>query len=388
MKLKTNSLVNYVNQRIRLLSVVVLSAVLCYSCNSSEDDTDAIDYSSLGELSTEVVLEIGESDDYLPDYIDELVVTGDGTILAYDNGHTTIEQFDSDGTHLGTVAREGQGPGELDNVSSLHVLNEDTLIVQSRSGRKDYFVPEEDGDFNHITTEQSNHSDRRMDIVKAVRGDKFYAVKTNLPSQAGEMTDPKTTIHEAFVVVDENENVLDDSLHVLQRRGRFGVELEGGGFVRAQFPFQNQDLAVPLEEGNYLIARPDSSTFFVYNEDHELDRKIPVNIKDRPITEEDLEYEFENTPDEVISEIEKVRPDTKPPYTKVVASENYFWLLTDESKEGKEIAVLDDNGEPVGRFMLSEHESLAHTEDDKIYVIHDHPERGHEIRVYEIDLRT
>lgn len=374
------------NNGIKLLSVAFLSIVLFFSCNVSQDDSDTIDYSSLEELSSELVLEIGESEDYIPDYISDLEVTSNGTILAYDSGNTTIEQFDSNGTHIGTVARGGRGPGELDNISSLHLLNEDTLIARSRSGRKDYFAPTEGEDFKHIKTAQSNQSDQSLDIVKSVAADKFYAVKNNLTSQYGEMKDPKATMSEAFVVVDESEEVLDDSVHVLKRSGRYSVELEGGGFLRGEFPFQVQDQVVSLEDGNYLIARPDSSAFFVYNENHNLEQRIPVNVKERPITDEDLEYEFDDLPDEAIKEIDKMRPDLKAPYSKVFTSKNYFWLLTDESKAGKEIVVLDFDGVPVGKFMLSEHESISHVEDGKIYAVNSNPNIGYQIHVYDIDL--
>lgn len=373
-------------------SISLVSVVLLFSCNSSGDDFDTIDYSSLEELSPELVLEIGESEDYIPDGIRDLEVTRDGTILVYDGGNTTIEQFDSSGTHVGTVAREGRGPGELDNVVRLHLLNEDTLIARNLSGRKDYFARTEGEDFNHVNTEQSNNSDQSLMIVTPVTGEKFYAVKNNLTSQSAEMKDPKPTIDEAFVVVDESEKVLDDSVHVLKRRGSFSVELEGGGFIRGVFPFQVQEQAVPLEDENYLIARPDSSAFFIYDEDHNLEQRIPVNAKERSITEEDLEFKLEELPDEAVGEINKMRPDVHPPYYNVFASANYFWLQTKESEAGKEVVVLDLDGEPVGKFMLPEHESttynesISHVEDDRIYTINSSPERGYQIRAYEIDL--
>lgn len=143
---------------------------------------------------------------------------------------------------------------------------------------------------------------------------------------------------------------------------------------------------VPLEEGNYLIARPDSSAFYVYNEDHKLKRRIDVDVKERPLTGEDLEYKLDGLPDEVVDMINKRRPDLQAPYKKIFASDNYFWLLTEESKAGKEIAVLDSDGAPVGKFMLSVHDRISHVEDGRMYTINSNPERGYQIRVYEIDL--
>lgn len=245
------------------LPIVLLSTILFFSCNSPQDDPDIIDYSALDELSTELVLEIGESDDYIPDHIADIVVTSDGTILAEDLGHTTIEQFDSEGNHVGTVARAGRGPGELSNIFNLHLLDGDTLIVRNHTGRKGYFAQTEGEKFEHFnTTVQSNHTTRTLDILSPVTADKFYGIKTNTEARYNDLEDPQTTIKEAFVVVDESEKVLEDSAQILKRRGTFSVELEGGGFVQSSFPFQINEQAVPLNDGNYMIARPRQQCIF------------------------------------------------------------------------------------------------------------------------------
>lgn len=369
------------------LFVASLSIVFLFSCSSPQDGPDVIDYSSLEKLSGKLVSEIGESEDYIPGHITDLEVTRDGTILVGDMENTTIEQFDSDGKYIGNVARAGRGPGELSNIFTLHLLNGDTLIARNRTGRKEYFARTEGGGFNHInTTVQSNHTTRSLDIVKPIAGDKFYAVKNNLASHYNELEDPKATINEAFVVVDESEKVLDDSVHVLKRRGRYSVELKDGGYISSGFPFQINEQVVPLEDENYLVARPDSSAFFVYNEEHNLERRITVNVKERPVTQEDLEYKFDGLPDEAISRVNNMRSDTQPPYTKVFASGNYFWLLTEESKAGKEVVVLDFDGAPVGKFMLPVYDRISHVEDGRIYTINHNPDRGYQIRIYEIDL--
>lgn len=381
------SLVTAAQKSIRVLTVVFLNAVLFISCSSSRDNSEVIDYSSLEELSTELVLTIGESENYIPSRIRELEVTPDGTILVADMGNTTIEQFSSGGEYVGTVARAGRGPGELSNIFALHLLNGDTLIVRNRTGRKDYFVRAEGGKFHNInTTVQGNHTTRSLNIVKPVTEDKFYAVKNNLAAMYIELEDPKTTIKEAFVVVNESEKVLADSVHILKKGGRFSIELEGGGYISTMYRFQNNDQVVPLDDGNYLIARPDSSAFFIYKEDHKLKRRIDVNIKERPLTEQDLEYEVKGLPDKAVNIIESASPEFKPPYRKVYASDSYFWLLTEVSKAGKEIVVLDNDGAPVGKFMLSVHDRISHVEDGKIYTINSNPERGDQIRAYEVAL--
>lgn len=367
------------------LSIAFLSIVLFFSCNSPQDDSGIIDYSSLDKLSSELVLEVGESEDYIPGRIKDVKVTPDGTILVGDMGNITVEQFNSEGEFVGTVAEGGRGPSEISHIFSLHLLNGDTLVVRNFSGKKNYYARTGGERFEHInSTVQNNHTTRTLEVLKPVTEDKFYAVKSHKHHET--LKNPKPTVNEAFVEVNESEKVLEDSVHILKHRGRYSVELESSGYLSSTFPFQNHEQVVVLENGNYMVARPDSSAFFVYNEDHKLKRRIPVSVKERPVTDEDLEYEFDGLPDKAISKVNNMRSDFKPPYYRVFASSSYFWLQTDKSKDGTEVVVLDFDGMPVGKFMLAEHDRITHVEDDKIYTVNRNPERGNKIHVYEINL--
>lgn len=367
------------------LPVTFLIFILFCSCNSQQDDNSAIDYSSLDELSSEIVMEIGESEDYLPGHIRDVEVTPEGMILVADTDHNTIEQFNSEGEHVGTVAQEGRGPGEVAKAYNLHLLNEDTLIARHRSGKKDYFAPTDGEVFKHVNTAVNEEQTQRLSVLEAVSNNKLYAIKENHQPVNEQLDDPQTTIKEAFVVIHKNEKVIEDSIHVLKRGGNFAFEMEGGGFIQSDFPFQINELAVPLDNGNYLITRSDSSTFYIYDEDHSLVDEVPAKIKERPITDEDLDYLSEERPDEIMNVIDEHRPDHKPPYTDIYASKNYLWLQTNETKDGKEIVVLDFDGEPIGKFSITEHESIAHVEDEKAYIINRNPEQGNRVLVHEFD---
>lgn len=103
-----------------------------------------IDLDQLERVTVEVHLEIGTSDTYFPAQLRELIVKEDGSILVADSGKTTIEQFDSQGNHIATIASEGNGPGELSFAFYLIQTVNDTLIVwQAHERRADFYTREQ-----------------------------------------------------------------------------------------------------------------------------------------------------------------------------------------------------------------------------------------------------
>ena len=65
----------------------------------------------------------------------DLGVTRDGTLLVLDAGSHSLHIIDPEGRHLRTVGRMGSGPGEFSSPSSLAVLGDTILVVDSRNGR-------------------------------------------------------------------------------------------------------------------------------------------------------------------------------------------------------------------------------------------------------------
>lgn len=66
----------------------------------------------------------------------------DGRIAIAESGAFEIRLYDSEGKHLGSTGKEGQGPGEFRSITSLSAMPLDTMVVlDSRNRRVSYFDP-------------------------------------------------------------------------------------------------------------------------------------------------------------------------------------------------------------------------------------------------------
>ena len=75
---------------------------------------------------------IGELDgpeEYLFGSIYSITVDDDGRVFVLDGQARDIRVFDAEGTYVATVARRGEGPGELSNASSVAVLPDGRVIA-------------------------------------------------------------------------------------------------------------------------------------------------------------------------------------------------------------------------------------------------------------------
>lgn len=370
----------------------ILIVLLVTGCNNRES-SGGIDYLQLEEIAVEQILEIGESENFLPGNLNELIVMDDGTLLVSDQGSVTIEQFSAGGEFVGTVAREGGGPGELPQFFSLLKTREDSLVV-SHSGmtlKMDLFKKNpEDGLYMHVRTQNLDNiveSGRSANLIAPI-GDEGYLATTpgviTMEMLQGEGMADYNLVPVAFMNI--HRQTLQDSLHILKSPTPV-IDLQGNGIrVYGSPPYQNNDRLRSMEDGNYVIARPDSSAFFIYDTNHEWVEKISLEILPRKIQDRDIEGKIDHESGDIRRRFEERIPEFKPPFLDVWAAGEYFLLHTDTDPENKEMVLLSRQGEPIGKFYLSEYDEVQDFKDNRAYALHKNPDEGDSIRIYELDL--
>lgn len=187
-------------------------------------------------------------------------------------------------------------------------------------------------------------------------------------------------------VIDAKENILADSLHLLKIPAAHITMTGDNGIMVHSVPYRFNDRFLTLDDDRYMIARPDSGAFFIYNGDYKLERRISFPVKERQVTSADLDYALKDVQDRVRNEIRNRVREQKLPFLNAWASASFIWLQADETEAGKEMVVVDLEGNPKGKFMLTEFDEVAHVEDGRIYSLHKNPELGESIRVYEVEV--
>ncbi|MEX0646908.1 MAG: hypothetical protein WEA56_09750 [Balneolaceae bacterium] len=364
--------------------------VLCcvwfgFACSGDYDDTHFIDYAGLNIIDVELDLEISESEQFIPGRLNDLVVFPDGTMLVSDQTRVVIEHFTAEGEYVGIVASEGGGPGELPGSFSIMGFGLDTLLVIHQGGRKDYYVRGTDGTFAHTRGVIMEPGQRRISVAGRKSGAEYFAMSTD-PGFTPSMTNDYDEYHNEFLVVtDERNHILRDSLHTFKTPSPYIQITRIDGEIRSMnmfsnppFPYRSQDRFLVMEDGCYMVARVDSSAFFIYNSDDELEQSIHLNITPRPVERSDLER-FDQS-------FRQLAPDVKPPFLDVWLSDEKIMLHTDSDEEDQEIVLLNFEGEILGKFLLPEMDDIRHFSEERIYTLHKDPDVGNSIRIYQLKL--
>lgn len=91
------------------------------------------------DWTLEEVLRIGPADEGPEAFFrvddDGIAVDAEGRIYVLDDGAVEVKVFDRDGTHLRTLAREGEGPGEMEEPVSLFVSPDGEVSVLAQDKR-------------------------------------------------------------------------------------------------------------------------------------------------------------------------------------------------------------------------------------------------------------
>lgn len=355
-------------------------------------EKDVVDYQIVNEIEFLVLKEIAESEDYIPGRLSDLFIASDGTILVSDFSSTTIEQFSTEGEHMATIAREGNGPGELSVYFSLYDGGNDTLVVKDNSATKlDFYGREPDGIYNYVRSsiKEPGRTYQPISIAGAYGESMYYAIRDMTEVALGL---PQYRMDE-LLIIDGVQEVQYESVHTLKTANylladprEYSTQVTFGGLTPVGLPpYRYEDKFRVLENGRYLIARPDSSAIYFYNHNHECISKIALNVKPLKVQKHDLDYTLRDHTSQARRRLEEQVSSLKPPFLNIWASNNHILLHTDSSDQGEEMIVLTMEGEPVGRFYLSEFDDVRYFMDDRLYTLYHHP-LGHAIRVYQIAL--
>jgi hypothetical protein len=364
------------------LFYLLVIVVLVSGCGSGSESAGSIDYSKIDEIPLTLEIETLESDDYFHGQLADMVLASDGTMLVSDYGSTTIEQFSPNGEHVGTIAKQGGGPGELSQWFFMIDKGNDSLVVRHQSGMMVTYARKASGQFGFEYSISGERSAGPVQLVGPHPNGTFYATKGQIISDiAAALANPATHRETHLALVDNRNQIQRDSILPVMTPNPHIQQFDNGGIAVFPVPFRYMD-RVRVHENGYVLGLPNEATFKFYNHDHELQETLVLDIAPRRISSEDLDYATRNMNENAKSAVLGKVGNFKPAFQNFWYNGEYLFLSTDAHESGTDIVVLKRSGTPVGKIVVPPYEDPRYFIGDRIYALNRNPEIGHSVRIY------
>lgn len=363
----------------------ILSLISFLSCNPENNQQDQIDYSKIPLSEIQKEFSITESEDYIPAGISRVMVSDDGYILVSQRQEKSIHQFDSLGNYLTRVAGPGHGPGELGQYANAH-FNGKILVMSSNHGILTEFRQNEKGIFEYKTDHNFRLPGRMQGIRSTNDFSSLYVSVDSARAPFGKVPPEFTTDFIHLVRLTPDSLQVEEQILSLKKHSPYVEIGNGGKSVRYSYlPYRYSDSFSPLSDKKILVERPGESLIQIYDKNIKIDHELKLRVKDRLITEKDMEYHFPELSRGERSKRRTLIKDVKPPFLRVMMDDQeQFWLLTDETEKGKEWVILNYEGKPLGRLLLPAKSTLYTVKDQKLYLLNQTEEPAIEVYSYSL----
>lgn len=364
----------------------ILMAGTLIGCNPDDDEKRQIDYASLDEIELQLQLSIADSDDFIASNLNGFYATKDGSLLITERSGPGIHQFNSDGDYIKRVARDGRGPGELSPWFHSH-FNGVTLIATNNPGYNSaIFQQDEEGIFQYVRTRSQRYPGSFEGFRDNEVLNSFYTSE-NKAMQSLQVPSEFTNANIHIIDLKDDTVAVEDSISSLRIHSDFIEALDGRGIRITTLPYRYSDTFQPLPKGQFLIARPEEKTINIYNRELNIDHSVKVDVLDRPIDSEDLEFHIGDHDAATQQKMRELIRDVKPTFMEVFMDDsNRFWLWTDENERGREYVILDYEGQPIGKVYLSSGEKIEMISENQLYVISEPEDDIPSAIVYRVDI--
>ncbi|MGH7564497.1 MAG: hypothetical protein ACREK5_08740 [Gemmatimonadota bacterium] len=349
-----------------LLPVFVsLTGVSWSACNS--EPSSGTDPTAEERIPTVHVEEIWRSSDHLLlSGVTDLAVDSRGRVYLADMDVGVI-LLSSSGGSWRSIGRKGGGPGEYEFISSLQVIDGDSLLIFDPSTRRVSVFEPDSGAFAYAHTLHRLPERQRIREIARVRGEaRYVAVFPSPPEEPGGPPGGSSFVR----LIDKEGRIVRDSLVVVPPGEDLVVTEELGGRVRASFQLSNPfgwQPTIRLKTDRIYYGRSDSLAIHIYDLEGNRIGGFSKSVSPRAITDQDVEREIEQIrdrasssqlPDGVhdqwIEQLEANVPERWPAYrTFQVDDQGRIWVLPvgfPEDEEGPPAwRIYSPSGELLGR---------------------------------------
>lgn len=250
--------------------------------------------------------------------IRSIEAASDGTIFVLDYQASDIRTFDATGTYLGTIATEGDGPGELSNANGMILIADTLLWVQDHGKRMMLGLARDGTELHRIPMHVGNHGYMWNGTVDD--RDRFW--KPTDVSERPDVYPPPEGLNEsvsvAYLVSYDIHTESVDSVLLGPRTYRSLVKHVGTGSMHLQIPFDVSPVTVVDPTGGFWHSDGSGYQIVRLDESGDTTLVISADVPPLPVTIEDQRKyvaqmtERDETMRSVAEEVVQVMRETQP----------------------------------------------------------------------------
>jgi hypothetical protein len=355
----------------RVLFVVVVVSVLLMGCKPSSSEKETIDLSQVPEIQLALATTILESDSVLFQRISEIVSDSSGNIILADQMANKIYQFDADGNFLNTIGRDGEGPGEFRSILYLFMDSKNRLFVGDISLDRTSIFEKNESQWQFLQNYSTGAE--RYSVIAASPTDDLVLRKS--PFQ----TPTYGTYWYEHVL--GYGNLQSDSINAeLVRFKERGQLVDRNGWMNG-IPFGPETLVATSPDGFVYLLWNETFNLEIYDSHINPIDTIRLQLPKVEVTDVELNQYAERMSEQFQSLLMQHAPITKPVARKLeVDPLNRIWI---QMYTDPEYLVINQAGNLLGTFNLSDSEVLMHVDKNRIYTTSTDTENGIVVSVYD-----
>jgi hypothetical protein len=314
--------------------------------------------------------------------ITSVVVDNKSRVFMADNSQLKIHIFNPDGSYVRSLGRQGQGPGEFENISELFLDNKYLHVVDRMQRRISVFDLSSFALFHDlpISLGQDNaQSQTRGQGRQGMMGGRT----SSFPQQVNLLSDGNYLVTFASmggagqgtqVVMDPDGNIIDTDR----------IKIEESEFLTSSRQGAGAMLSIPDITPTTFISTPGTGKLFanhnmkieikLFNEDGTLVRTFSKPYINHELKRDQVMARVEGgaASERLMAMLQSVElPEKWPAVNRMIADkQNRVWVSTNtEMRELKKWIVFDEHGNQLAEFTWPASKRVVHVQDNYLYTL-------------------
>lgn len=309
-------------------------------------------------LDTEPVSEIqlireesfGDTEEALIGSLGDIAVDERGRVFIADGQQSTILVFHADGSYETAIGREGRGPGEFLNVSSLGMY-EDQLYAYDNMQQRISVISLDSLTLSQMITLNTDDQSLPQELENSSPAAQFFIRDHySILMKYWERPQPDEVGFDRYYYIIMQGEIISDL--ILKKRGmELLITSEEGRITNLMLPIFYQDSKVAASESGLIFsAWTEDFLIRIHDEEGQYLRSFYYPYPQRRINRQDILNQYQGLPQQLYRNEEL--PETWPSvHDMVLDDEQRLWVATiSDSDEHYTWWVLNENGELLAKF--------------------------------------